>query len=876
MDIRTLRAGLLGWAIMGGVATAAQPAADGYELQEITVTATKRETDLQKTAMSVTAIEGEQLRTTGKTSLTEILEGVPNLEAAGAGSGQGSQFYIRGVGFVPAFGQDAAVTTSVNGVFLQQAQSSRATFYDLERVEVSRGPLSTLQGRNALGGAVNIISAEPKLEYEASGSIGVGNYQQVTTQGMLNVPVGKSAAVRASFTTEQRDGYLSNGADDSNVVGGRVRGLYKPNDDFKLIISADYSKQGGKGAGFSNTGLVLPSAIAQTGFSVGRICTPSLRADTAGNFAPSDCLGVLTLFPTGSPPATPAGTVSGTSATFQALSLAPDSYWSSNPDEPQRREFKTLAFSGDLTWNLGWGSLYFQPTFFRSDYRINIENLNLLTYATRLQQAATVGNPNRYAYAANLALVNGKEESEQKQQTYELRLSSPESSKLQWMGGLYYFRNDQAVNVSNATNLYCATPTAVCSTTVPNLPTATAVAVNVPAFDASLYPQVGHRWTRNYAAYAQLTWPIRDSLRVTGSARWTQETKWRNTAIGNFVLPSGQTINAGFTYLYDNAIAGTTTAGNSIGFPVLEREAKWDHVDYRAALEYDLRPDSMVYATISTGFRGGAFLNLPTSGLSPGFKNYYDPEYLTSYEIGTRNDFFDRKLRLNATLYYYDYTDYQYQYAAFGVFDPVAAPALYDATLRRAIDPDFTFNYTANAAKATSLGGELETSWIITPRDQFDLNVAYTHGRFGDVVLPGATAAAAAAGASLKNVPLPRSPEWSWSPGYRHRFTLGTRGNLTFAADASYKSKIYFLLTGDAALRELYTQEAVTKYNSSLSFDSAGGMWNVTAFVRNITDESTLTFLTTGALNLTSNVPTSINYIVAEPRTFGLTMSAKF
>ncbi|MGC3981686.1 MAG: TonB-dependent receptor [Steroidobacteraceae bacterium] len=880
-----LGSSLVTTAMLSSVAWSQESTSTAFELEEITVTATKRETDLQKTAMSVTALKGDELRTAAKNNLSQILEGVAGLETAGAGSGQGSQFFIRGVGFVPAFGQDAAVTTSVNGVFLQQAQSSRASFYDLDRVEVSRGPQSTLQGRNALGGSISLVSAEPKLEYEASGTINVGNYGLLGNQGMINFPLSDILAVRASFSSEKRDGYLINGQNDSDVVGGRVRTLFKPNDDIKLIVTADYSKQKGKGAGFSNTGLVIPSQLAANGFGLGKMCTPSLTPNSSGVYAPSDCLGIVTLYPAGSPAATPAGTVSGTTAAFSSLADVPNEYWNPNPAEPQERDFRTVSYTMDLTWDLGFGSLYFQPTYLRTDYKVDIMNFNLLTYVTRLQQAVGSGNLNPYAYAAGLSNSNGKEESWQKQSTYELRLSSSEDSKLKWLGGLYYFMNKQATNVSMGSSLYCVpvtvgtTPPFCNTSTPPSVPTSpTAYSVQLPAFDATLYPEVGHRWTRDYAGYAQVTYPIVDKLRVTGSARWTQETKWRNTAIGNQVLPSGQVINAGFTYLYDNGVAGTTATGNTVGYPVLERKTTWNHIDYRGVVEYDITPESMVYGSISTGFRGGSFMNLPTDGLSAGFKNYYDPEYLTSYEVGMRNEFFDRTVRANFSAFYYDYTDYQYSYAALGVFDNATAPGLYDpATVKRNIDPDFTFNYTANAAKATSYGGELETSWVVTERDQLGLNVSYTHGRFGDVSLPGAaTATVAAAAASLKDAPLPRSPEWSVSPSYKHRFDLGSRGGITFGADANYKSKIYFLLTGDVALRELYTQEAVTKYNSSLAFDSADGKWNVTTYVRNLTNEASLENLTTTALTLTSNVPTSISYSVAEPRTYGATITAKF
>lgn len=864
-----LGSSLVTTALLSSVAWA-QSTTAAFELEEITVTATKRETDLQKTAMSVTAITGDSVRKTGRSSLEQILDGVAGLEMQANGGGQGNQFYIRGVGAVPTFGQDAAVTTSINGVFQQQAQNSRAAMYDLGRIEVSRGPQSTLQGRNALGGAVNIVSAEPILNYEGSGTFGVGNYGLLSSQGMLNLPVTDTVAVRAAFSSEKRDGYMSNGTADSDVAGGRVRALYQPSDDFKVVLTADYNKQSGAGASASNTGIIIPNAFAASGFSMGRYCTPSLSS--VGTYPASNCAGLLTLSST--------GTVTGVNAVaYNNLPVVSDRYWTANPEQPQQRNFKSIAYSMDLNWNLGWANLYFQPTYMRTDYKVDTQSFNILTYATRLQQAisAPVPNVNPYAYAATAASTNGKEQSYQRQSTYELRLTSPEDadSAVKWLGGVYYFKNRQATNVSMGSNLYCNG--SVCSTTAPNQPSSAYYAVGVPAFDAILdHPLVPLRFTKDYAAYAGITYSVTEALRLTASARYTEETKWRNAAIGNAVLPSGQVLNTGFTYRANDGVAGTTT-GAQIGYGVDETKATWSNLDYRGVIEYDITSDSMVYGSISTGFKGGSFMQLPVKGLSPGFRNYYDPEYLTAYEVGFRNELFDRTLRANLSAFYYDYTDYQYQYAASGVFDPVAAPALYDPVQLRPIDPDYTFNYTANASDVTSYGGELELNWVATDRDQVGLNVSYTHGRFGNTTLPGGTASSVATAASLKGVPLPSSPEWSVAPSYKHRFDLGQRGSVTAAVDANYKSKMYLVLTGNQAIRDLFSQESVTKYNTSLSYDAIDGNWNVTAYVRNLTDEATLTTAAgTGTFNPASSVPTTLGFNVSEPRTFGLTITASF
>ncbi|MFT3907708.1 MAG: TonB-dependent receptor [Steroidobacteraceae bacterium] len=228
----------------------AADAAGGEEatLEEVIVTAEKRETNLQKTAISVAVISGEELAEENKTRMDEILEGTPGVQIQ-EGPG-GFIANIRGVTNNQGGTADYPTSMYNDGVYTQVEIENRGAFFDLNRVEVLRGPQGTLYGGNALGGSVNFISNDPDLtRYTASAGFTVGNYNLVSTQGVVNAPLGSSWALRVAGATENRDGYLSSGQDDSVYSAGRVKLRYNPSEALNLVLSAVYTKVGGEGGG---------------------------------------------------------------------------------------------------------------------------------------------------------------------------------------------------------------------------------------------------------------------------------------------------------------------------------------------------------------------------------------------------------------------------------------------------------------------------------------------------------------------------------------------------------------------------------------------------------------------------------------------------
>jgi iron complex outermembrane receptor protein len=229
-------------------------------LQDIIVTAERRSESLQKVPVSITAISGDQLIQQGITQPLSLVSKVPGLSIS-TGNGPVSIIYIRGVGTSVGnlFG-DNAVAFNVDGVVLSRATGLSNQMFDVSRVEVLKGPQGTLYGRNATGGAINIITNRPTLgKFGVDAAIEVGNYGLVTGDAAVNVPLSDNAAVRLSGRLTHRDGYFTDGTEDDKSAAGRLRFLYEPSDTLSILLNGDYSHQHNKGPGAVLSPYLVPS-----------------------------------------------------------------------------------------------------------------------------------------------------------------------------------------------------------------------------------------------------------------------------------------------------------------------------------------------------------------------------------------------------------------------------------------------------------------------------------------------------------------------------------------------------------------------------------------------------------------------------------------
>jgi iron complex outermembrane recepter protein len=224
---------------------------DGVAAGEIIVTAQRRAQDLQDVAVAVDVVSGDQLVEAGISDPQNLQKLVPALVTHAGGAGSGTNFYIRGVG---TSGSNAYAENPVafhyDGFYISRPTAVAGYFYDIARIEVLKGPQGTLWGRNATGGAINVIPNKPSLSgFSGDAVVEFGNYNAKKFAGSLNVPLSDSAAFRIAAQVIDRDGYLTDGYDDEVGQSVRAQLLYEFSPSWKITLGADYFHQGGKGTG---------------------------------------------------------------------------------------------------------------------------------------------------------------------------------------------------------------------------------------------------------------------------------------------------------------------------------------------------------------------------------------------------------------------------------------------------------------------------------------------------------------------------------------------------------------------------------------------------------------------------------------------------
>jgi iron complex outermembrane receptor protein len=238
-------------------APASAEAASSTQLQEVVVTAQKRAQSVSKTALSLSVVTGDDLKSKGVSSAANLTEVMPNVQI-GKGNGGGMELSIRGIGSSDSTERgDPEAAFHVDGIYIARSQGAGASFFDLERVEVLRGPQGTLYGRNANAGAVNVITRKPSAVFEGAVNAEVGSYGDRKMDAMLNLPVNDMLALRAVVSKQRHRGYAdtANGnnsfsydRDDQNDTAARLHGLLKFSPQTSLLLSADASRDRSHGS----------------------------------------------------------------------------------------------------------------------------------------------------------------------------------------------------------------------------------------------------------------------------------------------------------------------------------------------------------------------------------------------------------------------------------------------------------------------------------------------------------------------------------------------------------------------------------------------------------------------------------------------------
>jgi iron complex outermembrane receptor protein len=279
---------------------------------------------------------------------------------------------------------------------------------------------------------------------------------------------------------------------------------------------------------------------------------------------------------------------------------------------------------------------------------------------------------------------------------------------------------------------------------------------------------------KSYALFGQATYKLTETLGLTGGLRYTRDTKFEN----------GRTI-----------ITPTTGAQTII---TNTADLKWDNVSGKVGVEWQVAPASLLYGSVSNGYKSGGYYD--------GLNSTYKPEKLTAFEIGSKNRFFDSRLQINIAAFYYDYKDFQAVY--------VATLPVINARVAA----------TGNAKKARSKGVEVEGTYLLTQDDRFEFSVSRLEARFIDFLLNSVPPQ------NFSNSDMPRSPDWSLSAGYTHTWRLGNGARISARARSYYQTGTWLTFQH---LNGSYQKE-YTRTDADLTYDSADGRWYGSAYIRNI------------------------------------------
>ena len=601
LTIRILQLSLLCFLGSNAVEVLAQSA-----LEEVVVTARKREESLQDTPISVAAFSADDLTDRGVVDFSQVGEITPNVTfdftSAIAAGNSAAIVQIRGVGASDwTIGVDPGVGIYLDGVYIARTIGSVLDTADVAQIEILRGPQGTLFGRNTIGGAISVTSKKPTPDrIYGSAEITTGSYDRLDINGRVNVPITDNMATSVSISTRNRDGYVKNlypdGPDlgDNEDISGRMALSWEPADTVRIDVSGDYSTTSENPA---------PNVLIGT--------TPDQGFYNLNNILSGDpqCVD-----------RTDAGRFSNTNCYNDQWAVGPFQTWSNHISQTpelqsdDRFGIRVRPASEINTWGVG-GTIEIDIT----------ENLALksITAHRRVENgfwsrdSSHSGNPVHVT-----ARTSNDYEQDQTSQEFQL-IGSAFDDRLNYILGFFWL-DEHAEHLD-----------------VVELPLNT-------VFDSG-----GFIDNTSKALFAQGTYDISDRLHLTAGLRFTDEDK---TFVALSVV--GIDANGLVAGLPDclNQIMVAPTDGSCV-LPPDPVSSDTTELQPYVNLSYDWNDDLMTYVSYSEGFKAGAFtqrvfppaLATPTAG----------PEFVKVYEGGFKSSWFDNRVRLNGALFFTDYTDLQ-------------------------------------------------------------------------------------------------------------------------------------------------------------------------------------------------------------------------
>jgi len=707
---------------------AAAPQDSGAGVGDIVVTAQRRSESIQKVPISIQAISGDQLLDQGihnSADISRIAANVGSQQPAGEGSI--TILTIRGIGL-----NDYSTTNSgPNGLYFDEVYLSSAiaqTFplFDLDRVEVLKGPQGTLYGRNTSGGAINYVTRKPTNAFEGYLNTQFGSFNTLNVQGAVGGPITSDLSVRIAVNVNESSGYANNVTtgqkeNGTNSVAGRAQLAWKPTDRLSIALSGNFYRLDTRPNRFRHLGVLDPQT--------GQVC--SVATARAG-----DCVDLYGL-----------GTLPG----FYDVSST------------MRNHMLTRIYGGSarVDYDLGGVTLTSISSYIHAD-RNYLEDTDAV--APRLVEVG-------YNTRSNTL-------------TQELRVNL-DRGPLKAVAGVYYLNEtlhqDTSIDLLRDIDLFYGP----------------GVGDNLAETSFAYATQKSY----SYAVFGQFDYKILPALTLTLGGRYSWEKK---------------------RLVYDRTsqyqVGEIDVLGPVIVTPTIRERIDDGAVNYRVALNYQVAPTVSLYASTATGYKSGGF-NGGFLDNDPAVARRQAqpvrPEHVTSYEIGLKSTWLDRKILFNIAAFYNRYKDQQ-------VFTLI--PAL------NAGDPPI--NVLDNAPKSHTEG--IEATLGISPVRGLTIteNLGLLRTRLDQYSVVLAQGAPDYSGNRL-----PLAPEVSSSTVVQYGFDV-PGGKVSLLGGADYKSKVFF----DTANQPLITQPGYWLFNARAAYryNLPRGAIEFAVFGRNLADKKYL------------------------------------
>ena len=590
----------------------------GYSLEEIVVTARKREEGLQETPLSIAAFTEQDLRFRQVESTDDLAKITPNLTfdsvSPSSGSSSAAQIFIRGIGqtdFTPV--TDPGVGLYIDGIYMARSVGNVLDFVDLDRVEILRGPQGTLFGRNTIGGAIVIHTRRPTDELGGSIEARAGNDSAAYLTGKVNVPFTDNLWGNLAVDFRQRDGYvtrINDGIDTGDEDKQTVRGslLWNATDKFKGYFTFDYTKIDENGAPTVSGG--ANDLATHVTFGNGLLASCTLVAINPG-------------FPAAGPPSFPPPGPTNPGVGNDPGCIHPTRTPGPFVSEGTYGVFSELDIWGvslELTWD--------------------VTDWLTITSLTGFREMEMESGRDADNTEANIFATVDLYDHQQISQEFHFG-GTVIDDRLDWLLGFYYFQ-EEGHNI------------------------------NPVVLPAGAIQSGGFYDNESIAVFGQGTYNFTDKLALTFGARYTEDTK--KYTPDQFALgDASQAVNSIYGPTWP-LFAGVylppppnapMPAGTRI-LPMQEFEVDFDDTNIMATLAYNFTDQVMAYVSYSEGYKSGGFDQRfaappidPNTLMPTNAPSTFQPETADTFEVGLKSQFFDDRVRVNLAFFTTDYEDLQ-------------------------------------------------------------------------------------------------------------------------------------------------------------------------------------------------------------------------